>query len=251
MRRMQAVVLALTALLVSQHSSLAQACNSDLHSLTSDPYGYRARGNRCEGIYIRDLSASLRIVSFTRSFDAFNADDSSLHLSWPIDTSQETHLRATGLRPQLYYEMDTVQPKGVGSYDWDTGLLQALGITRPELGIVGWEVQEIGGKDRQVYLPLAVTTSRSNKNTLCQFILVSGVEIRELYVTVSLLDKDGSRLDTLRKQEPLKAGYYPADVGISIPVPELKKPGLYLLELGAEFEGGGVSTETVWFRYDG
>ena len=99
--------------------------------------------------------------------------------------------------------------------------------------------------------PVTVTASKLEKSASYQFILVSGVELKELYVTVSVLNKDGSRAATLRDQQPLKAGYYPADVGIPIPLPELKKPGLYLLEIGAEFEGGGVSTETVWFRYDG
>jgi hypothetical protein len=123
-------------------------------------------------------------------------------------------------------------------------------MTRPELGIVVWTSQRLGGQDRQVYLPVAVTTSKPDKKTSYEVIVVSGVELRELYVSLSLLDKDGSRVATLRKQEPLKAGYYPAEEGIPISVPELKKAGFYLLELGAEFQGGGVSTETVWFRYD-
>ena len=118
------------------------------------------------------------------------------------------------------------------------------------MGIVGWTSQQIGGQDRQVYLPVAVTTSKPDKKISYQFIVVSGVELHELYVSLSLLDKDGSRVATLRKEEPLKAGYYPAEEGIPISLTELKKPGLYLLELGAEFQRGGVSTETVWFRYD-
>jgi hypothetical protein len=250
MHRIHAIVLALTAIITLPHSSPAQGCNAYLHSSASDPYGYRARGSRCEGVYVKDLSASLRIVSFTRAVDEFTASDSILHLSWPGSPSQETHLRATGLRPLLYYEMDTVQPGGTASYDWETSLLTALRITPSELGVVAWTSQPIGGKDRQIYLPLRVTTSKPGKKSSYQFIVVSGIELRELYVSLSLLDQDGSRVATLRNEEPLKAGYYPAEAAIPISIPELKKPGLYLLELGAEFQGGGVSTETVWFRYD-
>lgn len=250
MRRIQAIVLALVAAMASAQPCLSQGCDASFRSSASDPYGYRARGNRCEGVYIKDLSASLRIVSFTREFDAFAGVDPILHLNWAGGSSQEIHLRASSLRPRLYYEMDSVQPGGSTSYDWETSLLTALRITRQELGIVGWTSQRIGGQDRQVYLPVAVTTSKPDKKTSYQFILVSGVELHELYVSLSLLDKDGSRVATLRKGEPLKAGYYPAEAGIPILVPELKKPGLYVLELGAEFQRGGVSTETVWFRYD-
>jgi hypothetical protein len=251
MRRIQAVVLVLVAVMASAKPCLSQGCDASFHSSASDPYGYRARGDRCEGVYIRDLSASLRVVSFTREFDAFTGGDPILHLKWAGGASREVHLRASGLRPRLYYEMDSVQPGGSIGYDWETSLLSALGITRPELGIVGWTSQQIGGQDRQVYLPLAVTTSKpQKKSSSYQFIVVSGVELHELYVSLSLLDKDGARVATLRKEEPLKAAYYPAEAGIPISLPELKKAGLYLLTLGAEFQRGGVSTETVWFRYD-
>ena len=250
MHRIYGIVLVLAAAIVPAQFSRAQGCNANLHSSASDPYGYRVRGNRCEGVYIKDLSASVRVVSFTREFDAFAAGDPILHLNWVGGTSQQVYLRASSLRPRLYYEMDSVQSGGSTSFDWETSLLTALRITRPELGIVGWTSQQIGGRDHQVYLPLAVTTSKPDRKTSYQFIIVSGVELHELYVTLSLLDKDGSRVATLRKEEPLKAGYYPPEAGIPILVPELKKPGLYLLELGAEFQGGGVSTEAVWFRYD-
>ena len=55
---------------------------------------------------------------------------------------------------------------------------------------------------------------------------MSGVELHELYVSLSLLDKDGSRVATLRKEEPLKAAYYPAEAGIPISLSELKKAGV-------------------------
>jgi hypothetical protein len=249
MRPIHAVGLALAAAILPAGPSLAQSCDAYLHSSASDPYGYRARGNRCEGVYIKDLSASLRVVSFTREFDTFTGSDPILHLEWTGGYPGGVHLRANSLRPRLYYEMDSIQTAGSSSYDWETSLLMALRITRPELGIVGWTSQRIGGQDRQVYLPVAVKTSKSDKKSSYQIVIVPGIELRELYVSLSLLDKNGSRVATLRKEEPLKAGYYPAEEGIGISIPELKTPGLYLLELGAEFQRGGVSTETVWFRY--
>jgi hypothetical protein len=251
MHRTLAIILALAGTIVSARPSLAQGCNPYLHSAASDPYGYRVRGNRCEGVYIKDLSASLQIVSFTREFETFTGDDPILHLNWTASSSsQEVHLRANSLRPRLYYQMDSIQPPGSSSYDWDTSVLTALRMTRPELGVVGWTSERIGGREREVYLPVAVTPSQLDKKFSYQVIVVSGVELRELYVSLSLLDKDGSRVASLRKEEPLKAGYYPSEEGIPISLAELKKPGLYLLELGAEFQGGGVSTETVWLRCD-
>jgi hypothetical protein len=72
MRRIYAIVLALTAAIVPTQSSLAQGCNANLHASAGDPYGYRARGNRCEGVYIKDLSASLRVVSCVFGRPAFS-----------------------------------------------------------------------------------------------------------------------------------------------------------------------------------
>ena len=215
MRGIHAIVLTLTAIIFPAQSSLAQSCNAYLRSSASDPYGYRARSNRCEGVYIKDLSASLRVVSFTRAFDMFTGGDPILHLSWPGGSSQEVHLRANSLRPRLYYEMDSIQPAGSSNYDWETSLLTALRMSRPDLGVVGWTSQRIGGQDRQVYLPIAVTTSKPKTASSYQVIIVSGVELRELYVSLSLLDNDGSRVATLRKEQPLKAGYYPAEAGIA------------------------------------
>ena len=246
---MHVILLALSIATIPTGRTWAQACDGYLHSSPSDAYGYRARGDRCEGIYIKDLSASLRVVSFTREFDTFTGQDSVLHLEWAGGSNGEVHLRANSLRPRLYYEMDSVQPAGASGYNWETSLLTALHITRPELGVVGWTTQRIGVQDRQVYLPLDVRTSKPDKTNSYQIVVVPGVELRELYVSLSLLDKDGTRLATLRKEEPLKAGYYPPEEGVGISIPELKTPGLYLLELGAEFKAGGVSTEKVWFRY--
>jgi hypothetical protein len=247
--RYATIGLALAAVLAQFCSSQTPNCDTYLHAAGNDPYGYRARGDRCEGVYIKDLSASLRVVSFTTDFDDFGTDVSLLRLQWTGSSLEEVHLRATALRPRLYYEMDSVRPAGSSSYDWQTNLLTALSIRRAELGVVAWTSQRIGGYDRQIYLPLSVNHPNRSKNTKPGVIVLSGVELRELYVSLSLLNADGSRRAVLRKEEPVKAGYYPPDEGIEIPLPQVKESGLYLLELGAEFQGGGVSSETLWFRY--
>jgi hypothetical protein len=247
--RCAATVLTLAAATAQTGPSQPPACDTYLHAPANDPYGYRARGDRCEGVYIKDLSASLRVVSFTREFDDFAEGVPVLRLEWAASSSREIHLHANGLRPRLYYAMDSIRPAGSSGYDWETSLLAALRITRAELGVVAWTSQRIGGQDRQVYLPVAVKGSDSRKTTGYRIIVISGKELRELYVSLSSVNTNGTRGAFLRKEEPLKAGYYPAEEPIEIPVPQLKGPGLYLLELGAEFQGGGVSTETLWFRY--
>ena len=175
----------------------------------------------------------------SRESSCIHRGDPILHLNWAGGASQEVHLRANSLRPRLYYQMDSVQTRRKYRLRLGDKPTSALGITRPELGIVGWTSQQIGGQDRQVYLPLAVTTSKpQKKSSSYQLIVVSGVELHELYVSLSLLDKDGSRVATLRKEEPLKAAYYPAEAGIPISLSELKKAGLYLLDIGRRVSTG-------------
>jgi hypothetical protein len=245
-----ALALGLVAVVAQSGAPERVGCDGYLHAAANDPYGYRVRGDRCEGVYIKDLSASLRLVSFISEFGDFDPSASPLRLEWKATPSAgEIHLRANALRPRLYYEMDSIRPAGSSSYEWETSLLAAFGITRSELGIVAWTSQRIADHDRQVYLPLIVNRSKSEKKMVARVVVESGVELRELYVSLSLLNTDGSRRAVLRKDQPLKTGYYPAEESIEISLPELKESGTYLLELGAEFQGGGVSSETAWFRY--
>src|SRR5579863_1516285 len=59
-------MLVIAARLASAQSS---PCDPHLPQPAQDPYGYRLRGDRCEGVYIQEVSgAPLLVASWTESF---------------------------------------------------------------------------------------------------------------------------------------------------------------------------------------
>jgi hypothetical protein len=115
-------------------------CDSQLKPLAGDPNGYRVRGDRCEGIYIKDVagSANLLVASFTESFEDYDpASGTDLLIDWKAPERGEVRLRAYALRRRLHYCMDTLRPGARTSYVWPSGLLNALSIAKQDLGVVG------------------------------------------------------------------------------------------------------------------
>lgn len=143
--------------------------------------------------------------------------------------------------------MDASRPAGSTDYLWDTSLLNSFHLEQKELGIVAWSQAELGGATRQLYLPVGVNEASPGRLLSAEVVLVPGTELRELYLTLALVQNDETSLQYLIRDKPLHYGYYPAERGVAVELPPLKTPGIYVLELGAELAGGGVSTERIWF----
>jgi hypothetical protein len=221
-------------------------CDPNLRAKAEDSYGYRQRGDRCEGVYVQEVSASLWVASFTREPLQLAPQPDSLRLTWsPRDA--EVHLRADALRPRVHYRMDAVRPVLSTGYVWNTSLLNFFRLEQKELGIVAWSQMRLGDTNRQLYVPVGVNEAKSGPPTAGEVILVPGAELRELYLTFALLKPDGTPADYIAKDKPLRYGYYPAQRGVPIELPPWKTPGIYLLEFGAELATGGVSSERIWF----
>ena len=226
-------------------------CDPGLHQ-TGDSYGYRLRGDRCEGVYIREVGGTmLQVVSLTESVEDFNpAANKNLLVQWMAPGITNIRLRAYGLRHRLYYRMDSFRPAGSTSYEWSPSLLAALGLKKHELGLVAWVPQPIDNKTRDVYLPVRLTqqgpASRSRRYDLA---LLPGVELAEVFVSLAPLRSDGKPGVYIKKNEALNWGYYPAERSITIGIPQLRASGIYFLEIGATLRGGGSATEQIWFYH--
>ena len=106
--------LALTAITVSAGTgAVAQQppCDEGLRAPTGIVFGYRARGDRCEGVYVRQLGGTtMALASLTAAFEDFQADSvKQLIVAWG---SPETNvgIRVRGIQPNLYYGMDVAPP---------------------------------------------------------------------------------------------------------------------------------------------
>lgn len=229
----------------------AQGCDPYLKSPAEDPYKYRQRGDRCEGIYIREVGSSvLFLASFTEIFEPFDASTlKELQVTWTAPAQTGIHLRAHALRHSLYYRMDTDRPPRGGQYAWPTDLLAALKLAKKDIGVVGWMTHSMGREQRDVYIPLRIQqhSEALQSPSKYQVILVPGVELAEIFVTLAPVDANGRLGTPLQDGIPLGYGYYPAERSIPIELSKPEAPGIYALEFGATLQRGGSSTLQVWF----
>lgn len=244
-------IVTLSRPLIAQESH----CDSHLNQTSDDPYGYRLRGDRCEGIYIKEVGGeALRVVSLTESVEAFDpAAGKNLLLEWKTPGRAAIHLRANALRERLHYRMDSIRPAADTSYSWPLNLLATLNLKSDELGIVALTSYAAGNKNLVLYVPLrirqqaATIPSRSYK-----LVLMPGVELAEVFISMAPVGQDGQPGAFIIKDQPLKPGsYYPAERGITVTVPKPKSAGIYYLEIGATLRAQGAATATVWFYHSG
>lgn len=244
-------VLCCSAIVARPVRGQAVPCDPSLAPSSTDPWGYRVRGDRCEGTYAQPVAGTpLIVASFTERFDAFDPDSTtSLVLQWPALGSADVRLRAIALRRRFYYRMDADQPASAGFWEWPTDLLSALGLGRPELGVVAWTRQVAGDTERDVHLPLrigrAAAAAGSGDYSL---VVLPQVELTEVYVSVARMDENGRPVRWLRDEQPLGYGYYPADRPIEISVARPDEPGLYRVQIGARIRSGGSLASELWFQ---
>jgi hypothetical protein len=228
-------------------------CDPQLPQL-KDPHGYYQRGDRCEGLYIKEVggSSAISLVSLTRSFEDYDlTSGKDLLLQWKSPAQAEAvHVRAVGLRQRLYYRMDTMRPGGATSYLWKTGVLAGLTLKRKDLGVTAWIPLQVGSEKRDVYLPLEVGQG-ANASTSggYEVTLLPSSELNEVFLTLAPVGSDGRTGAPLLSAKKLGYGYYPAQRAISVPISNLGQPGIYQLDLGANLQTGQPSTLRLWFYH--
>ena len=244
----------------------SDACDPGLEAAGTSDIAYTQRGDRCEGIYIQEVSGgALEIVSLTEDFQNFAiSKEHPLFLEWPALGKGPVRARASGLEPRLHYRMDTVRPAMPPSYLWPSDVLFRLGLSRKGIGISAWIESEVQGVTRQVYLPLRVTPQGSNSvsatggekaNRECYaIVLMSSVELEEVYVTLRPIDLTGQAGKPIRSNAKLDLGYYPAERPIVFRIYSTEltndQSGLYSLSVGAELKHGEarVAPEILFFH---
>jgi hypothetical protein len=239
-----------------QESTAVSPCDPKLIPPKGDPLAYGRRGERCEGLYVLEVagSAGLSLVAFTAAAVAgpLKPDD-RLHVQWPlVPGNPAMHLRAVSLRPRVYYRMDAVRAPDTDRFEWPANLVVQLNLSGSELGVVGWVRQTIGEKTDDVYVPVRIGTSpepASKGYYVAQ--IVPGAELAELFVTLAAIGPDGRDEKYLKRDEPLKYGFYPAGRAISLKLPALPAAGLYRLRLGALVKSGGAANTVFVFRHSG
>jgi hypothetical protein len=227
-------------------------CDSNLTQLGQNPNGYRLRGDRCEGVYVEPVSgsAALLVASFTEFFEDFDPSSlGDLSVEWSSPGETSIHLRAYALREKLYYQMDAVVAPGKATYVWPGDVLNALRLSKHDIGVVAFTEHRVGAVNRTLYVPLRIRQKMQERRASYQLVLVPGSELKEVFLSLAQVGTDGQPRAFLISDRPLGKGYYPAERGILIDIPALKTPGIYYLEVGATNRYGGLTTQRMWFYH--
>ncbi|HKC38147.1 MAG TPA: hypothetical protein VKC15_01250 [Gemmatimonadales bacterium] len=233
------------------------ACDSLVKTRATDPASYRLRGDRCEGVYIQDVSGSSNLVlaSLIEHFESF--DDTSglpLRVEWTPLKGSPILLRASSLKSGLYYRMETARPLVGGPYLWSTSVLQSLAIGRDDIGVVCVTTLRLGegAQSSDVYIPLRISQRRPPATSArYEATLWPGVELSEVFVTLATTRADGQPLRYVERDAPLEYGFYPAERGVRIRLPPLTAPGIYYVRIGATLKAGGSAATTFLLYHAG
>lgn len=241
------------ALLSAQATTAVDPCDATLVKPTNDPRAYGRRGDRCEGVYIKEVAGSggLQVVSFVESGPPFEiASGERLQVAWSQPSETAVRLRAVALQRRVYYRMDVVRDRA-RTFDWPADVLVSLGLQPRDVGVVGWVERPVRGTVEEVYVPLrlgkAAAPTKSGRYVLR---VVPAAELIELYVTLTTLDASGRETQAIQRDAPLGYGFYPAERAVSIPLPALPEAGLYRIHLGATLRRGGPpANRTIVFYH--
>ena len=189
-------------------------CDPDLILPSKEATSYQLRGDRCEGVYVKQVAgeSNLLIASFTEIFEDFDVSSKiDLHLEWEPFATGNVHVRAYSLKRRFYYRMDRIRPVRDRKYDWPSDVLSALSVTREDIGVVCWEAHAFDKESRNVYLPIRITQNGKSGRGDYQLLVVPSMDLDEVFINLATVKQDGSPSIFLRQDEKLGYGYYPSE----------------------------------------
>jgi hypothetical protein len=251
-------MLAVLGLLVLPDHALAQAggCDPDVErNSRGGVLGYQSRGDHCEGLYATDVAATtLWVASLTEVFQDYDLTNTApLELRWTAPERASVHLRAHGIRRDLYYRMDAERNGGSGEWSWSTDFLAAQEIHRDDIGVLGWTSREVGGEPYEILLPLRLTQGGAAATEPSgggyELVIVPNVRLEEVYLTLAKVASAGAHPESsyLAEREALGQRVYPTQRPIRIALPGMTEPGYYFVRVSAtRGSGGPVTMDPLW-----
>jgi hypothetical protein len=226
----------------------ASACDPSLRQAPENPWGYRPRGDRCEGIFLREVSGEpLRVVACTEGEPAFALGADPLLVQWRTpreDVGDGTlRLRAESLRHRTYYRMDATRPLRDQRFFWPSDVMVAQGLQPDEIALTAGLRLTVEGAVRQVLLPVRLaprgTAARAREATVLT--LWPSMALEELFLGVQ---PTGAQADL--ELRSLGAAYYAAERAVKLTLPASGAAGVQRVRVAARLRGGGNSIVDVW-----
>jgi hypothetical protein len=236
-------LLLLGAAVATQVLAQSPPCDQSLRPAKDSRYAYGPRGDRCEGLYVKDVGGTtLTIMSLTAAFDKYDpAADPILHLAWSAPAGDSLRIQVRAIQPNIFFGMDAERPLAAKTYDWSTAILSPLNILQDEIGLLAWTRVKRDARTLTVHVPVSVTRSKKGApSTGYSLVLYPVKELKEVYLTLGPADSTGQPETgaLIKDHEPQEQGYYPAERPIRLSLPPLRPPGLYYLEVTATLRNG-------------
>lgn len=227
-------------------------CEDRLVQAVAVPNGYRARGDRCEGVYARPIAGTAFVVlSLTAAFDRFAPGSTPpvIALEWR-PTAEPVRVRVQGLRPRLNYRMDAALAPGATGYRWPSDILRVLRLSADDIGVLAWTDARLGDRALRVFLPVALHTGPGAAETGRRYrcVIVPGRELTEVYVSLRRIGAGGTDSTVVFPPRERGLGFYPAEYPVALTVTAPPDAGLYALDLSVRMRDSTTAVERIVFR---
>lgn len=142
--------------------------------------GYQPRGDRCEGMFVRDTRTSVRLKSvLTASAAGLTSKENTLRAALLPDVPEaQYHLRVSSLDPRTHYQLDAIIPES-GVFSWPMAdVVGRASVDPAKLVPLGWAATE-----EVVYVPMSLSAAqppdRTHGSRAVWIIIESTVPIQE------------------------------------------------------------------------
>jgi hypothetical protein len=211
-------------------------CDARIVSLAGGGQPYASRGDRCEGTYKQEIGAGLFLRSIYQSFGNFDLTTSRepFVIEWSPPPGRNVTIRADGWVGDEPYRMDASPSPASRSFTWQTRVLRALSagslqpLTRRELGVQAWA----DSSGVPLYLPIRIwQRERPNPCGPVKVVLWAMSRPDSVFVDVAAVDSAGAAQSLGRRE--LGRQPYPLNGPLNFELPEIKRPGIYRINLTA------------------
>lgn len=242
--------------------AVGQGCDPALPRNDQQVTGYRPRGDRCEGVYKRQVASfGVQLVSLSSPSDVGDlcVPGQPVHMTWPAVpgavSAGPIHLQAESLRQLLYYRLDADRPPGTASYEWPTDprCSNDVRLTSRDVGLLARAPYLLGARKVDVLLPVGLTrTVGTPLRPPYQAVLLPGRRLREVYVSVW---RHGNIEAPTRivSDRPLSMRPYPPGQRVAVPLSQADfgVAGLYRVRTSVEFDTGEVEALEFYILHAG
>jgi hypothetical protein len=226
-------------------------CPVRVDSAALGTYGYGRRHALCEGILAKPAGGDvIRVIGLTAAVEDFDPRlGSDLRLTWSPLAGDSVWLKAVGIRPQLFYQMDATVVGTATEFRWPIGVLLGLAVRRRDVAIRGWTLQSFGGMRDTVFIPITVSQTKPRVDSVAQYLLtvIPTQRLAHLRWGINLLDSTGRSVRMIRPMTAVPGTDFFEGSAVHIPIASPASSGLYRIQLAGDLrpDAGATTKDTV------